>query len=385
MTYSIREKPALARAVAAGVGALPRRRVAGADLADIAEQFLDKAALAAQRRGLVAFGVNPRDLLHAAAVDLFDVAGGIETDNEDRLAEHLGLGKGILAGDPADIIPFLCIELRRKGRPAQRLGNRIAIVDPGLDRRQQRFIDQVTLVLADTRTTSDGQRGGDKRSDKGRVAHQKTLPIAADGCAALAQAQYDIARSHPSDDAMNRPCVTMTILSSLRRVLSGVAPTGLPGQALYNRAVDLARRPDWYLAGAAPDTMDGRFDMVALVLSLVLIRLEDDNTDAARQLSADLADRFIADMDGSLRQDGIGDQVVGKHIGRMMAALGGRLGAYRDARHDDAAMATALRKNLWKGEPVDDAAVAWVIAEVRRVADRLATTPYASVAAGTLA
>ena len=177
----------------------------------------------------------------------------------------------------------------------------------------------------------------------------------------------------------------MTILSSLRRVLSGVAPTSLPGQALYNRVVEQARRPDWYLAGAAPDTMDGRFDMVALLLSLVLIRLEDENSDAARQLSADLADRFIADMDGSLRQDGIGDQVVGKHIGRMMAALGGRLGAYRDARHDEAAMAAALRKNLWKGEAIDDAAVAWVVAEAGRIAALLAKTPYAGLAAGALA
>lgn len=177
----------------------------------------------------------------------------------------------------------------------------------------------------------------------------------------------------------------MTILSSLRRMLSGVTPVGLPGQALYNHVVDRARRPEWYLAGAAPDTMDGRFDMVSLVLSLVLIRLEDDASDAARQLTADLADRFIADMDGSLRQDGIGDQVVGKHIGRMMAALGGRLGAYRDARHDDAAMAIALRRNLWKGETVDTAAVDWVVAEARRVAATLAATPYADLGAGALA
>ena len=120
----------------------------------------------------------------------------------------------------------------------------------------------------------------------------------------------------------------MTLFSSLRRTLadaiSGVAPAAQPGQALYNRVVDMARRPDWYLAGGAPDTMDGRFDMVALVLSLVLIRLEDENSEAARQMAADLADRFIADMDGTLRQDGIGDQVVGKHIGRMMAAQIGR-------------------------------------------------------------
>ncbi|KAB7647561.1 ubiquinol-cytochrome C chaperone family protein [Polymorphobacter fuscus] len=177
----------------------------------------------------------------------------------------------------------------------------------------------------------------------------------------------------------------MTILSTLRRALAGANLAVLPGQALYNQVVDLARRPDWYIAGEVPDTIDGRFDMVALMLSLVLLRLEAEPGDAPKQLSADLADRFINDMDGSLRQGGIGDQVVGKHIGQMMAALGGRLGAYRDAGGDDAALATALRRNLWRGEPVADDAVAWVVAETRRLAAGLAGLPYAAISSGAIA
>jgi cytochrome b pre-mRNA-processing protein 3 len=177
----------------------------------------------------------------------------------------------------------------------------------------------------------------------------------------------------------------MTMFSSLKRALAGANLAGLPGQALYNAVVAAARRPDWYLAGEVPDTMDGRFDMVALILSLVLIRLENESGEAPKQLCADLADRFIADMDGSLRQEGIGDQVVGKHIGRMMAALGGRLGAYRDAGDDDVALAVALQRNLWRGDPVADDAVAWVVAESRRVAAGLAAAPYRLIAAGALA
>lgn len=177
----------------------------------------------------------------------------------------------------------------------------------------------------------------------------------------------------------------MTILSSLKRVLAGANLAGMPGQALYNIVVEEARRPGWYLAGEVPDTMDGRFDMVALILSLVLMRLESEPGDAAKQMCADLADRFITDMDGSLRQEGIGDQVVGKHIGHMMAALGGRLGAYRDAGGDDAALATALRRNLWRGGAADDDAVAWVVAEVRRVAGRLSALRYPQIAAGAIA
>lgn len=96
---------------------------------------------------------------------------------------------------------------------------------------------------------------------------------------------------------------------------------------LYDEIVAVARRPDWYVSGGVPDTVDGRFDMVVLALSLLLVRLERDADDArARALSSLLIERFVADMDGSFREIGIGDMVIGKHMGRAMQALGGRLG-----------------------------------------------------------
>ena len=69
-------------------------------------------------------------------------------------------------------------------------------------------------------------------------------------------------------------------------------------------------------------------------------------------------------MDGQLRQIGIGDVVVGKHVGRMMGALGGRLGAYRDglAAGD---LGPALVRNLYRGEPP----AARALAVQRRTAD----------------
>ena len=169
------------------------------------------------------------------------------------------------------------------------------------------------------------------------------------------------------------------LFSALRRAIGAGLATNLPGTALYAAIVAEARNPDWYLAGQVPDTMDGRFDMVALALSLTLIRLEAEDQ---RQFCADLTERFITDMDGSLRQDGVGDQVVGKHIGRMVAALGGRLGAYREALGNDAAFAEALRRNVWRGEPINDEAVAFVTAMARRLAGRLDATPLARLTAG---
>jgi cytochrome b pre-mRNA-processing protein 3 len=171
----------------------------------------------------------------------------------------------------------------------------------------------------------------------------------------------------------------MKFLDALSRALGAAPSVPAPGEALYARAVATARQPEWYLAGEVPDSYDGRFDMLALVIAYVTIRLE---ALGELQLCADLTERFIADMDGTLRQDGVGDQVVGKHIGRMVAALGGRLGAYRDAGADDSALAEALRRNLWRGAEVAEDAVAFVVARVRRFEALLAATPGAALASG---
>jgi len=149
---------------------------------------------------------------------------------------------------------------------------------------------------------------------------------------------------------------------------------------LYNAAVGEARRPDWYLAGQVPDTLDGRFDMVAAVLSLVLLRLEDEG-EAGRAPSAYLTEIFVADMDGQLRERGIGDIVVGKHIGRMMSALGGKLGALRDA-FAGGDLDGAIDRNIYRGAVPADAALTAVRDGLTNLRTRLAETPAQELIAG---
>src|SRR3546814_7946377 len=105
------------------------------------------------------------------------------------------------------------------------------------------------------------------------------------------------------------------------------------------------RISDWSSDVGSSD-LDGRFDMVCLVLSLVLHRIDDDPGQAAAGVQ--LTELFVADMDGQIRQIGFGDMVVGKQIGRMVGALGGRLGAYRAADGSDE-LRQALVRNLWRG------------------------------------
>lgn len=117
-------------------------------------------------------------------------------------------------------------------------------------------------------------------------------------------------------------------------------------QPLYRAIVAQGRQPHWYLEGGVPDTMDGRFDMIVAILAQALLRLEGLG---AAQQSVWLTELFVDDMDGQLRQEGIGDVVVGKHVGRMMSALGGRLAAYRAALAGEASYGEALTRNLYRG------------------------------------
>jgi cytochrome b pre-mRNA-processing protein 3 len=160
-------------------------------------------------------------------------------------------------------------------------------------------------------------------------------------------------------------------VSILRRLFGEPADRGtlLP---LYAAVVTEARQPVWYRDGGVPDTVDGRFDMVAAVLSLVLIRLEAADQ-PGRAAAALLTESFITDMDGQLREIGLGDVVVGKNVGKMMSALGGRLDAYRRTINGPEFEA-ALVRNVYRDVPPPSDALAVVAGRLRHFAGLLDTT-----------
>lgn len=127
---------------------------------------------------------------------------------------------------------------------------------------------------------------------------------------------------------------------------------------LWHAVVARARDPRWFRDGGVADSVAGRFDMIVAILGLVLLRLERDPATAAGQ--ALLTELFVEDMDGQLRESGVGDPVIGKHVGRLVAALGGRLGAFRDAlaQGNGAAWRDALVRNVTLREGADPQALA---------------------------
>jgi cytochrome b pre-mRNA-processing protein 3 len=169
-------------------------------------------------------------------------------------------------------------------------------------------------------------------------------------------------------------------LSFLKRLFGGTERRRTL-DPLYRAIVAVGRDPEWYRAGQVPDTIQGRFDMMAALVALVMLRIEREG-EACRETSALLTEAFVADMDASLRQIGVGDYVVGKHVGRLMGALGGRLAAFRAAGADGIALVAAVRRNIFHESPPSENAPTWVAERLDRVRRGLEEVPADALLAG---
>ena len=174
-----------------------------------------------------------------------------------------------------------------------------------------------------------------------------------------------------------RTLVPMNLLTRLFRTQPDPREALRP---LWHQVVAISREREWYADCHVADTVPGRFDMITAALALVLLRLERDG-DAAPE-SALLAELFVEDMDGQLRESGVGDLVVGKHIGKLMASLGGRLGAYRAALAGEAPLEDAVRRNVTLVDGREAEALAH---RLRAFAGELGETATTDVLAGRIA
>ena len=153
------------------------------------------------------------------------------------------------------------------------------------------------------------------------------------------------------------------------------------GFALYSAAVLAARHPYFYIALAVPDTLDGRFDMVALHASVLIRRLRGLPPPGAPIAQA-VFDAMFSDMDMTLRELGVGDMTVARNVRAMWEAFHGRALAYEAAMADSdpAALKLALARNVWRGgESPGDTELAHI---TRTLIAALDATPAEALFAG---
>ena len=131
-----------------------------------------------------------------------------------------------------------------------------------------------------------------------------------------------------------------------------------PSKPVYEAIVAAARQPKFYTSLGVADTIEGRFDLLILHVYLVVARLKTQAPDLCQKL----INAFCEDMDGNLREMGVGDLGVGKKVRRMAEALTGRIYAYDNAK-DQTELEAALIRNVYHGvaTPHVAALAAWVV------------------------
>ncbi len=125
---------------------------------------------------------------------------------------------------------------------------------------------------------------------------------------------------------------------------------------IHGEIVTAARAPALYERWAVPDSLDGRFEMIALHAGLVLRRLGDLG-DLGAQMAQDLVDCVFNRFEDALREMAMSDTGLARRMNGMAAAFYGRNRAYGEALagRDVEALAAALARNVYGAKDVSAA------------------------------
>jgi len=159
------------------------------------------------------------------------------------------------------------------------------------------------------------------------------------------------------------------------------------GAALYEAATRQARRPIFYAAWGAPDTVEGRFELYSLHVILLLNRLraaergDHGPGDEAAEISQALFDAYLRSLDDALREMGVGDLSVGKKMRKLGEAFYGRAETYEAAfAGPDGDLETLIGRTVFEQAPEGD--IAAMTDYVRRCRAALALAPDAVLMRG---
>ena len=161
--------------------------------------------------------------------------------------------------------------------------------------------------------------------------------------------------------------------------------TGDPrrGQELFDAAVAETRPIHWFTEGGVPDTVDGRFALLATVVALTIVRLEQFGEEG-RSASAGLTERFVDTLDVELREMGLGDPTLGKQVRKLVGALGSKVDRWREAVVGNASWSDEVRSSLLLPDDATQDAIADNEAQLRTLWRRLEASSLDDFATGSI-
>lgn len=141
-------------------------------------------------------------------------------------------------------------------------------------------------------------------------------------------------------------------------------------ERLHEKIVSQSRLPAFFLPPyGVPDTLVGRFEILALNAGLVLTRL-NQAAQPGPEVSQALADAIFTHFDDALREIGISDVGVPKKMNKLASAFMGRGAAYAQAfEQDETELAAALARNVLGGAGEGAPLAAYALAARQRLAD----------------
>ncbi len=128
--------------------------------------------------------------------------------------------------------------------------------------------------------------------------------------------------------------------------------------SVYAAIVEAARNRVFYARFGVPDTLDGRFEVLSIMLHAVCRRLVH-GSDPDMAFSRRITEHFVVDMDSGLRDMGVSDVRVAKKMKTLYGAYGGRIAAYDIALAAGGdALEEAVARNVFPQGAPDGAAAA---------------------------
>jgi cytochrome b pre-mRNA-processing protein 3 len=127
----------------------------------------------------------------------------------------------------------------------------------------------------------------------------------------------------------------------LRFLFPGLTAAPERGEALFAAVTAKAREAHWFVEGEVPDTLDGRFRMLATLAALVIVRLEEDGAEGD-EASVALTERFIQVMEAEHRELGLGDPALGRKVRKLVGSLGRRVDLFRAPMDWEAAVSDSV-------------------------------------------
>ena len=154
------------------------------------------------------------------------------------------------------------------------------------------------------------------------------------------------------------------------------------GSDLFESVTRIAREPHWYIEGKVPDTLDGRFAVLATVLALLTVRLEADG-ERGDVVSVGVTERFIAVMESEHRELGLGDPTLGKTVRKLVGSLARRTELWRSTMSGAISWEQATADSREKAAPSSEA-IRHSSSALKRLRSALESASFDEIAEGKL-